>query len=682
MPMTVHVAGQVGQIKLSLAKALWPLFETVINSIQSLEDSNVSEKKIIIDALRSEDIQLKTDGQGNTVEEPAHFVAFVVTDNGNGFNTENYTSFLEAYSQLKVKKGCKGIGRFLWLKAFDTVTISSTYFEDDCWHLREFNFALTGVTPEQNDKILESKEVGQRTIVSLKGFRNPYRDSVAYSLESLAKKLIEHCLPYFITAKCPQIILQDNRGEMFNLNSYYEKTYKDSLHQDPMELNGKHYTLYHMLLSEGADKHELHLCANNREVKSYVLSNYIPDMKKKLINGEDSYYYVGYLAGDYLDDAVNTERSDFDFSDGPLFGETKEPEIVETAVECIRTYLSDELTKVADEKKTQIDMLVKAKRPQYRLLLNRRPEVYDIIPAGLTEDKLDVELYKQQQQWELDTAKKRHAIEEKVKHDATSDPDFQRLFDEYCESITELSRASLAEYVARRKAVIDLLEHALEADENGKYSKESRIHSIICPMQTTSNEIVLDDMNLWLIDDRLAYHHFLASDKKINTIPVLESSVDKRMDLAIFDAALSYTADPDNISSITIVELKRPQRDDLATEETDPITQVYDYVTDIKEGKVKKANGRGFGNIQQVAFYCYVIADTTPSLKKSAARAGLVPTQDGEGYFGYNPTVGTYIEVISYDKLLKDAKQRNRTLFDKLFEPKSKELKHPELIGE
>lgn len=682
MPMTVNVAGQVGQIKLSLAKALWPLFETVINSIQSLEDSNVSEKKIIIDALRSEDIQLKTDGQGNTVEEPAHFVAFVVTDNGNGFNTENYTSFLEAYSQLKVKKGCKGIGRFLWLKAFDTVTISSTYFEDDCWHLREFNFALTGVTPEQNDKILESKEVGQRTIVSLKGFRNPYRDSVAYSLESLAKKLIEHCLPYFITAKCPQIILQDNRGEMFNLNSYYEKTYKDSLHQDPMELNGKHYTLYHMLLSEGADKHELHLCANNREVKSYVLSNYIPDMKKKLINGEDSYYYVGYLAGDYLDDAVNTERSDFDFSDGPLFGETKEPEIVETAVECIRTYLSDELTKVADEKKTQIDMLVKAKRPQYRLLLNRRPEVYDIIPAGLTEDKLDVELYKQQQQWELDTAKKRHAIEEKVKHDATSDPDFQRLFDEYCESITELSRASLAEYVARRKAVIDLLEHALEADENGKYSKESRIHSIICPMQTTSNEIVLDDMNLWLIDDRLAYHHFLASDKKINTITVLESSVYKRMDLAIFDAALSYTADPDNISSITIVELKRPQRDDLATEETDPITQVYDYVTDIKEGKVKKANGRGFGNIQQVAFYCYVIADTTPSLKKSAARAGLVPTQDGEGYFGYNPTVGTYIEVISYDKLLKDAKQRNRTLFDKLFEPKSKELKHPELIGE
>lgn len=31
-------------------------------------------------------------------------------------------------------------------------------------------------------------------------------------------------------------------------------------------------------------------------------------------------------------------------------------------------------------------------------------------------------------------------------------------------------------------------------------------------MQTTSDEIKLDEMNLWLIDDRLAYH-FLDSDK-------------------------------------------------------------------------------------------------------------------------------------------------------------------------
>lgn len=678
MPITVNVAGQVGQIKLPVSKALWPLFETVINSIQSLEDSNVSQKKIVIDALRSEDIQLKTDAKGKTIEESAHFESFSVTDNGNGFNNENYTSFLEAYSQLKVKKGCKGIGRFLWLKAFDKVEIRSTYFEDDCWHLRSFDFTLAGVKPEQNDKVIEVDNSVSQTIVTLKGFGNPYRDSVAYSLESLAKKLIEHCLPYFITGKCPEIILKDNRGESFNLNSYYEKTYRDSLHQDSIELKGKNYTLYHMLLTEGADKHELHLCANSREVKSYTLSTYIPDMKQKLTSNESSYYYVGYLAGDYLDEAVNTERSDFDFLDGPMFGNTKEPEIVAAAVEYIRAYLRNDLNKAADEKKSKIDMMVKAKRPQYRLLLNRHPEVYAKIPAGLTDEKLDLELYKHQQQWEFDTAKKKHDIEEKVKHDATSDPCFQKLFDEYCESVTELSRASLAEYVVRRKAVIDLLEQALETDANGKYSKESRIHSIICPMQTTSDEIKLDDMNLWLIDDRLAYHHFLASDKKINTIPLLDNATDKRMDLAIFDAALSYTADPDNINSITIVELKRPQRDDR---DNDPVWQVLKYVRDIKAGKIKKANGRDFGDVSRVSFYCYVIGDLTQSMRDSAESRGLTESQDKEGYFGFNPTYGAYVEVISYDKLLKDAKQRNRSLFDKLFEPKSKDLVHPELVG-
>ena len=124
MPMTVNVAGQVRQIKLPTTKALWPLFETVVNSIQSLEDSNTDKKQITIEAVRSNNVPLKIDEQGKIVEERAHFESFIVTDNGNGFNTENYQSFLEAYSQLKVKKGCKGIGRFLWLKAFNSVDIS------------------------------------------------------------------------------------------------------------------------------------------------------------------------------------------------------------------------------------------------------------------------------------------------------------------------------------------------------------------------------------------------------------------------------------------------------------------------------------------------------------------------------------------------------------------------------
>ena len=687
MQMTVNVAGQVGQIKLGTNKALWPLFETVINSIQSLEDTEIDKKQITIEALRNPNIQLRMNKDGTQSEELSHFEQFIVTDNGNGFNDANFKSFNEAYSQLKVKKGCKGIGRFLWLKAFEKVTISSTYMENGKWYLREFDFTLAGVSPDEPPRELEGSDYSNLTRVTLSGFVTRYRDSVAYSLESLTKKIIEHCLPYFIMGTAPAIVLKDNREESFSLNEYYERVYRDSLNQDLIELRDRHYQLYHMLLAQGADGHELHLCANNREVKSIELYKKIPNLEKgkKLPTDDGDVYYVGYLAGDYLDESINVERSEFEFENLPVMGDNRgasEDEIVDAAVEMIKAYLKTDLDKVGDEKRKQINRLVQATRPQYRLLLNKRPDVYDSIPSGLTDDKVDLELYKHQQQWEFDTAKQRRTIEEKVKQNATDDVGFQPLFDEYCQNINELSRAGLAEYVIRRKAIIDLLGRALEAEPSGSYSLESRIHKIICPMQVSSDEVKLDDMNLWLIDDRLAYHHYLASDKFLSKLSVLENDTQKRTDLIVFDAALSYTAETNDINSITIVELKRPQRNDPLSDSNDPVGQVLKYVRDIRNGKIKKDNGRDFGDMSRVKFYCYVIGDLTQSMRDSAEGRGLRLTQDNLGYYGFNETYGAYVEVISYDKLLKNARQRNQAFFDKLFDAKASDLIHPELVGQ
>ena len=105
MQFTISVAGQVGQIRLAQSKALWPLFETVVNSIQSLEDTDESAKRITVEARRDSTIQVKIGPDGSQTEEPSRFVEFVVTDNGNGFNSENYQSFLQAYSQFESKEG-------------------------------------------------------------------------------------------------------------------------------------------------------------------------------------------------------------------------------------------------------------------------------------------------------------------------------------------------------------------------------------------------------------------------------------------------------------------------------------------------------------------------------------------------------------------------------------------------
>lgn len=673
MQIKMNIRGQVNQIKLPKTKALWPLFETIVNSIQSIEDtSECGSPNVTVIANRNNYQQLKI----NDSPEQGQFTDFVVIDNGEGFTERNYNSFLEAYSTYKVAKGCKGIGRFLWLKAFERVEIKSVYTENGKWYSREFTFSLDKIIdPEENKRVLDDEaDHIRKTTIHLVGFKSDYQDAIPLSLESLVKRIIEHCLPYFLLDKCPNIDVNASDGECFNLNKYYKNTYKDTLHRDDFTIKDKSFSLYHMMVNEGADHNELHLCANNREVKSYELSRYIPNLSKKISNGDTSFYYVGYMTGDFLDESVNSDRYEFSFKDEPLLETVTEKELQDAAIDFISSYLRVDLGRIEEEKKQQIDRFIKFKKPQYRYMLNSRRDVYDKIPPGLPEDKLDLELYKQEQAWEYDLAKRKNEIESQKDNDSVNSPEFMKLFEDYCSNVTQLSQASLAEYIVRRKAVIDLLAKALEINEEGKYSKEARVHSIICPMRITSDDVSFDEMNLWLIDDRLAYHQFLASDKPMKSLPVIDSDEDKRMDIAIFDKAISYSADNENINSITIVELKKPHRNDFSNDDSNPINQVLDYVSSIKNGSVTQCNGREFGNVQNAAFYCYVIADLTISLRNAAENASLMKTPDGEGYFGFNAAKGAYIEVISYNKLLKDAKKRNQVLFDKLFRPKADQL--------
>ena len=666
MALTINLPGQVKQINLPQTKALWPLFEAIVNSIQSLEEINSNNKQIRIIVNRVTNEQLSFEG-----EKPP-FDSFEIIDNGIGFNSNNYRSFLEAYSEFKINKGCKGIGRFLWLKAFESVQITSTFLENDVAYTREFMFTLDGVNPMDNNySKATSSEI--ETHVCLNSYKPEYRDKVSSSLEILGKKIIEHCLPYFIFSDCPSIILQDEEDRI-DLNDYYSNNFSDALAQDQIEINGLPFVIYHMTVNEGVAGHTLHLCANSREVKSYDLTKYIPNLPKKKIRSTNSFNYVGYLTGKCLDEVVNSERSAFEFDRLPNINipiSITEEEIVSSAKTYVEVFLHTELSEIGENKKIQIDRLVETQKPQYRYLLNRKPETYDIIPAGLSDTKLELELYKCEQQWEFEIAKKKSEMEES---DSTKDASFNERFEDYCQEITELSKASLAQYVARRKAILDLLEEAMVSDEEGNYSKEDRLHSIICPMHVSSSEIPFDDMNLWIVDDRLAFHDFLASDKAMKSLPVLETDSKKRMDISVFDSALSFSEDGFPINSISIIELKRPQREYSSKEEDNPIKQVLDYVDSIKNGKVKRANGRDFGNTDNIAFYCYIIADLTNSLRDNAKFSNLTLTPDKQGYFGYNSAYGAYVEIISYDKLLSDAKKRNEILFDKLFRPKSDQL--------
>jgi hypothetical protein len=67
---------------------------------------------------------------------------FTVTDNGIGFDEANLDAFLTSDTQNKVDRGGKGIGRFVWLKAFDRAEIESHYRQNGGLVERTFAFTI------------------------------------------------------------------------------------------------------------------------------------------------------------------------------------------------------------------------------------------------------------------------------------------------------------------------------------------------------------------------------------------------------------------------------------------------------------------------------------------------------------------------------------------------------------
>jgi len=120
-------------------------------------------------------------------------------------------------------------------------------------------------------------------------------------------------------------------------------------------------------------------------------------------------------------------------------------------------------------------------------------------------------------------------------------------------------------------------------------------------------------------------------------------------------------------SSLTVVEIKRPMRNDMREgDEKDPIEQALGYLQKVRAGGVTSRTGRPLGTPADIPGYCYIIADLTPTMISRCNMHDLTATPDGLGYFGYKKHFKAHVEVMGFDRLLLIAKQRNRAFFETL----------------
>ena len=175
-----------------------------------------------------------------------------------------------------------------------------------------------------------------------------------------------------------------------------------------------------------------------------------------------------------------------------------------------------------------------------------------------------------------------------------------------------------------------------------------------------------------LLDERLSYHSYLASDTMFASMEGIEVADNEgdRPDLFILNNAFAFSEEKDApYQAISIVEFKKPERNNYVDndEKKNPLDQVEQYVDDLINGKVRNRKGRTITITKETPFYIYIVCDLTPTLVKILERRDFMKTPDGLGYYNFkNKRYNGFVIVLSYEKVKADARKRNQILFDKL----------------
>lgn len=278
------------------------------------------------------------------------------------------------------------------------------------------------------------------------------------------------------------------------------------------------------------------------------------------------------------------------------------------------------------------------------------------LPMNLSDEKIELEFQKFK-------FKKEQEVKFEINEILKQNTGNEKKLKEIISRISKNGKNDLAHYVCNRKMVIEAFDSLRKRREtDNKAHLEAELHNLIFPMGESSHSIDYENHNLWLLDERLVFSQYIASDK------VISKKDTKEPDLVTFhDKRLIYR-NGENIttSPVTIFEFKRPKRTNYNADEN-PIIQACNYSEKIRAGKYEMPDGLEVIKIsKETPVYIYIVADPCEKITEFAKGFSLTLTPDAEGYIGYSSGYDAYIEIMSFKKLICDAKMRNRIFFKKL----------------
>ena len=616
---------------------LQPLYESITNSLEANATS------INIEIYHDEPFE----------QIMPKMIGFTIQDNGNGFNQKNRNAFMELWTNNKLALGCKGSGRFTWLKVFDKIDIVSYIkeenkkvfipfkldFEEDQMEIQDSSvnsnstiISFSNITPNYYNNVSDGRyRVDFRVNADIDYITNSIKEYLLIKLFLLTKQGKNFSIKIKIDNN-ERIISSDNIPELqlCKFNIFSDITQKNFL-----------FELYYLFKEDSKNSKKVYFCANGRAIleiddDSLGFSAGLPN--------KDS--FIMLLCSDYLNDKDNDGRSELSELTGKKQANFDSPLLISDIKFAMKKYMHQ----VILEKYPQLQDLNKQEEEK---AINKAPYLSDIIKENSDILKSESSLLKE--------AKKEFNIKKEIVINKFEKLLSDRSIDtkEYNKSISEISSIALAElgeYIYYRENIIKALKLAIEENkENEKF-----YHDIFMPMKTSSSEE--DDnkhllSNIWLLDDKFMTYSYAASDKTVNQIKdeIKEKNENKfkvshRPDLSIFFNKL------DGLKNVVMVEFKSPNAD--LNEKTKSLTELPDDIAIVK---------KNIPSIETVWSYIVTTIDEKFefSIESSENFQQLFSTDEQtKVYYRYLPKANAHVFIIPLTTIVSDSSDRNKTFLD------------------
>ena len=642
--MKFDVIGRINNMRLPDGKTavLYSVYEAVSNAIHAINDRFGEEN-----AAAQGEVAVNIE-----VDDELDIETITIADNGIGFTDDNLESFETSDSRFKYQRGGKGVGRFIWIKMFETIKVDSVIAKGRGRQRVKFTFAPERAKSIAYKKVIPAQGADIGTVITLTDMRAEQRGRIRPS--SYLKDLALHFFPQYISGTLPEVTIT-YRGETSSLNEFIaeqveepeEQVIQIDLGEGPVEVKVSHLFV-DSSISTGLRNSYL-LTAHGRLVGDPVSI----ERKYALKDLPDGKAYVAVVSSHFLDERVDQERLDF-----KLTAQQRDA-LQEAILAATESFLHAHISKMRSRQKKTVEGLI-AEHPQLRTQFADIDDYVAQLGPGMDDEQIAQNLFVLLYRDERDLKKRIETLDQL----ASLGDESRKSAEEVLGEISNQAKHRLAELVVKRHQLLQLANILLKTkdDERRVYHYERVVHELICPMREMYGSGDYEDHNLWMIDDSLAAYQLFASDKPISSFA--EGSGSTKEPDVIFFNPLGFrregTSDP-----VVIVEFKRPG-DVVPTK--DPVNQVLDYIEELQNSRVRDVDGTIVADIDaNTPFECVIVCELTGQTRalfeKSLAQNS---TPDGEGYYGWSNRHRAHIRVISFQKMLRDAENRNRAFFDQL----------------